>query len=248
MVRKKKKFSKKMLQEVVIGINERGNLKKSEKISKTIIISLISLAVTIVGTIIVFWFNYKNYSRQYDEDIRINIHKYFEDYTTNIVEGYNKAYITINFHCKLINNSEKPILLEQFESTSFDGFRLGYGLYNIETNEMVKFPIRIDSKESKIFIIQEIMIMDTEAYLFVKTQLKDLKAISMKTVEQTLLIRGIDIFGCKQNLIGKNGREMVGYNSDSLYEKESFIGKFVTTNGDFKSKYSYYLDSNAEWD
>lgn len=229
----------------------RRRIKRDEEKKRKflpIIISISSLVVAIAGTIISFWFNHKNFSKQYDEDLKAYIYRAGSDYITRIIKGgNNKVYIAVNFDCTLINNSEKPVLIEQFESTSFDQLRFGWGLYDITTNEMIKFPVKIDSKESRKFKIQEMMLMDTVAYSFVKSKLADLDSVYMKEIENVLLENRMDIFGCKLSITGNQETIMVASNPDSLYNRESFIGKFTTTNGEFSSKYSYYFNPDEKW-
>lgn len=246
MSRKNNRFIKK-------NVRKANNLADSEKkpghLSLPILISIFSLIVAISGIGINFWFSNKNYKKQYDEDLRITITRRFENYNTEIKEGIGKKYILVHFNCLIVNNSEKSVVIESFESTSYDGLRKGYGLYyGSDSTTLVKLPIKIESRENKRFIIQEYMPMDTVAFSLLKSSLPMLSNLPMNSVEHILAKNGRDAFGCKASMEVNNGQEIISYGDPGdLYERESFTADFETTNGAFKAKYSYYFDPNEKW-
>lgn len=229
-----------------LAIDEK---KEKSKQSTTILISILSLIVAISGIAIAFWFNNKNYKKQYDEDLKITIQRRFEDYNTRIIESINKKLILVQFNCLIVNNSEKAVVIERFESTSFDGLNKGYDLrYSSDSETSVELPIKVESKESKRFIINDYMKMDTVAFSILKSSIPIANKIPMKNVEYILANKGIDVFGCKAYFESSNGRESISYSDPGdLYEQQSRTAKFETSNNTFKTKYSYYFDPNEKW-
>lgn len=223
--------------------------KEKSKLSTPTLISIFSLIVAISGIGITFWFNNKNYKKQYDEDLRITIQRRFDNYNTRIIGGINKKYILVQFNCLIVNNSEKAVVIESFESTSFDELKKGYGLrYNSDSGISVEFPIKVESRENKRFIIDEYMRMDTAAFSILESSITIANEIPMKHVENILAKKGVDIFGCKAYFESSNGHQSISYsNPGDLYEQQSCTAKFETTNNTFKTKYSYYFDPHEKW-
>lgn len=223
--------------------------KKKSKLSIPTLISIFSLIIAISGIGITFWFNNKNYKKQYDEDLRITIYRNFENYNTRIIDGVNEKFILIQFNCLIVNNSEKPVVIERYESTSFDKLSKGYGLrYDSDSEASLELPIKIESRESKKFIIDQYMKMDTVAFSILKSSIIKTNKLPIKDVEYILAKKGVDIFGCKASFKSSNGQEIISYgNPGDLYNLQSFIAKFETTNNTFKMKYSYYFDPYEKW-
>lgn len=225
------------------------SLVKERKFNLPVWISIFSLLTAIIGISLTYWFNYNNYKKQYAEDLRISVMRRFDDYSTRIYEGIGKNYIEIQFHCKIINNSEKPVILERFESVSSDGLMKCWALYyGIGKLEAVSLPITIESKSTEEFVIKQSMRMDSSAFSWLKESLPSLSDISIHDVNLIVARKETDIFGCKAFVKIWNDREVLAYaHPGELYEKQSFTGTFETTNEKFEIKYSYYFDHDVEW-